>query len=317
MSPQNNKNEWKVTKEFNNQRIDYWLKKKITNISYPILCKFIRKGVVRINGKRIKNSSIINTGDLIKFSRIIKYEVDNNKQHYNEKFSEFIKSLVLFKDQYSIILNKPTGLAVQGGSKIKLNIDLMLDSLKFDLESRPRLVHRIDKQTSGILLVARTLEASKYFGELFKKRLINKKYLALVNGRPKFKSGKIILPIKIEDKELESTTYFKQLAFKDGISLLLIKPITGRKHQIRSHLNSIGNPIIGENKFKNKKSLIHDGQFYLHAFSLKFKTINGGIKDFEAPLPEHFNFLIEKLDFEKSLEKDLEFKNLSSYKIVS
>ena len=194
MSPQNNKNEWKVTKEFNNQRIDYWLKKKITNISYPILCKFIRKGVVRINGKRIKNSSIINTGELIKFSRTIKYEVDNNKNHYNEKFSEFIKSLVLFKDQYSIILNKPTGLAVQGGSKIKLNIDLMLDSLKFDLESRPRLVHRIDKQTSGILLVARTLEASKYFGELFKKRLINKKYLALVNGSPKFKSGKIILP---------------------------------------------------------------------------------------------------------------------------
>ena len=102
MSPQNNKTEWKVTKEFDNQRIDYWLKKKITNISYPILCKFIRKGVVRINGKRIKNSSIINTGDLIKFSRIIRYEVDDNKDHYNEKFSEFIKSLVLFKDQNSI-----------------------------------------------------------------------------------------------------------------------------------------------------------------------------------------------------------------------
>ena len=191
---QRKKNQWVVSDEFNNQRIDYWLKKKISFISYPSLCKLIRKGVVRVNGKRIKNSSIICSGDTIYFSRTIQ-EVSNHKKKnkYNEKFSKFINELVIYKDDFSILLNKPSGLAVQGGTKIKLNIDLMLDSLKFNLPERPKLVHRIDKQTSGLLLIARTLQSSKYFGGLFKKRLIEKIYLAIVNGCPKYKKGKIKL----------------------------------------------------------------------------------------------------------------------------
>ncbi len=317
MSPQNNLTEWKITEEFNNQRIDYWLKKKISFIPYPTLCKFIRKGIVRVNGKRIKNSSILNTGDIIKFSRFITNNDDHSKNiiHYNNKFFEFIRSLVLFKDKHLIVLNKPSGLAVQGGSKIKLNVDLLLDSLKYDLEFKPRLVHRIDKETSGILLIARTLNSSKFFGELFKKRLINKKYLALVNGIPKSNFGKIIAPININNKEQDSLTYFKRIDSKNGISLLLLKPITGRKHQIRYHLNFIGNPIIGDKKFRNFDRF-RNKQLHLHAYSLNFKNYEGEKKQFTAPLPDYFKLSMEKLNLKKISEQDLNFSNLKKFKLI-
>ena len=319
MSPQNNLNEWKVTKEFNNQRIDYWLKKKISFITYPILCKFIRKGIVRVNGKRIRNSSILYTGDIIKFSRNIKQQnKSKNKENYNRKFSDFINELILFKNQDLIIINKPSGLAVQGGTKIKLNVDVMLDSLKFDSIERPRLVHRIDKETSGILLIARSLDSSKYFGELFKNRLIEKKYIALVHGSPKFKFGKVELSINYDNKELKSLTYFKRLCFKNNISLLVVKPITGRKHQIRYHLKSIGNPIIGETKFKNSKRIqnLYSNQLFLHAYSLNFKTSSGENKEFTAPLPRYFDPFMKEFKYLKLTKQDLSFDNLEIFKLI-
>ena len=317
---QRKKNQWVVSNEFNNQGIDYWLKKKISFFSYPSLCKLIRKGVVRVNGKRIKNSSIIFSGDVINFSRTIQeITKSNNKEEYNKKFSKFIKGLVLFKDEFSILLNKPHGLAVQGGTKIKLNIDIMLDSLKFSLTEKPRLVHRIDKQTSGLLLIARTLQSSKYYGDLFKKRLIEKIYLAIVNGCPKYKKGKIMLSIG-KEKKLESLTFFKVLKSKNNLSFLVIKPITGRKHQIRNHLSYIGNQIFGETKFKNDNLTIKPLTKYLHlhAFSLKFLDINGEEKQFLAPFPEHFKNTIEKYGFKNSFsKKDIEFKNIDNYKLIS
>ena len=161
-----NKNHWKVSEDFNKQRLDYWLKKKLSTVPYPTICQLIRKGVIKLNGKRTKNSSILSTGDLINFSRDIKEEgINKSAVTYNQKFSEFIQSLVIFKNEYSIIINKPPGLAVQGGTNIKLHVDLLLDSLRFEHSERPKLVHRIDKQTSGILLIARTLNSSKYYAE--------------------------------------------------------------------------------------------------------------------------------------------------------
>ena len=123
------------------------------------------------------------------------------------KFEEFIKKLVVYKDKFKIILNKPAGLAVQGGTNIKLNVDIMLDSLKFNLDERPKLVHRIDKQTSGLLMVARSLNSSRYYGELFKKRQIEKVYLAIVHGKLKYRDGKIVFKIG-RDKSLSSLTLY-------------------------------------------------------------------------------------------------------------
>ncbi len=315
-----NKTPFKVSEDFNNQRIDYWLKKKISFISYPILCKLIRTGVIRVNGKRVKNSSMLYTGDLIKFSRNIEDNSrSDNKDKYNKKFSKYINSLVIYKDEYSIILNKPSGLAVQGGTNVKLNIDIMLDSLKFNLLERPKLVHRIDKQTSGLLLVARTLKSSKYYGELFKNHEIEKVYLSIVNGCPKYKKGKITLSIG-KEKKLQSLTYFKVLECKNRLSLLALKPVTGRKHQLREHLNSIGNQIYGETKFVNEENLelqANQKYLHLHAYSLRFLEQDGIIKKICAPLPKHFEITLRKNSLGNTLaNKNIIFKNLENYKLI-
>ena len=184
------KNEWVVSEDFDKQRLDYWLKKKISFLPYPAICKLLRKGTVRVNGKRARNSDLLSSGDVIRFSREIKAPHDVNKvDKYGKKFGEYIKSLVIYKNEQVLVLNKPTGLAVQGGTKIKLNIDLMLDSLKYEFQERPKLVHRIDKQTSGILLIARSLASSKYIGKLFKEHAIVKTYIAVVHDTPKNKYG--------------------------------------------------------------------------------------------------------------------------------
>ncbi len=314
-----NKNHWKVSEDFNKQRLDYWLKKKLSTVPYPTICQLIRKGVIKLNGKRTKNSSILSTGDLINFSRDIKEEgINKSAVTYNQKFSEFIQSLVIFKNEYSIIINKPPGLAVQGGTNIKLHVDLLLDSLRFEHSERPKLVHRIDKQTSGILLIARTLNSSKYYADLFKNRMIEKKYFVIVHGVPKYEHGKIMLKIG-EKKKQDSLTFFKILSKSKDYSFLVVKPITGRKHQIRNHLNLIGNPIVGDLKFdyKTASSTLFSSNLYLHAYSLKFKEKNGQVAKFHALPPDYFFNTINKMDLKLSLNRcNLDFENTKKYKLI-
>ena len=311
---------WTVSSDFNSHRIDYWLKKNISFISYPILCKLLRKGIVRVNGKRAKNNTVLRFGDKINFTRIIQKEPSfGRKEKYNLKFEEFIKKLVVYKDKFKIILNKPAGLAVQGGTNIKLNVDIMLDSLKFNLDERPKLVHRIDKQTSGLLMVARSLNSSRYYGELFKKRKIEKVYLAIVHGKLKYKVGKIGFKTG-KEKSLSSLTLYKVLDQNNELSFLVIKPITGRKHQIRDHFNSLGNQIYGETKFEclNNTELISNAKdLHLHAYSLKFQEQDKSIKKIVAPLPVFFTATITKNRFENDLSNyDLEFVDSENFKLI-
>ena len=311
---------WTVSSDFNSHRIDYWLKKNISFVTYPTLCKLLRKGIVRVNGKRAKNNTVLRIGDKINFTRIIQQEPSLDiKEKYNSKFEKFIRKLVVYKYKFKIILNKPSVLAVQGGTNIKLNIDIMLDSLKFNLDERPKLVHRIDKQTSGLLMVARSLNSSRYYGELFKKRKIEKVYLALVHGKLKYRMGKICFKIGNE-KRLSSLTLYKVLDQNNDLSFLVIKPITGRKHQIRDHFNSLGNQIYGETKFKsfNKSELISIAKgLHLHAYSLKFQEQDKSIKKIVAPLPDFFAATITKNRFENDLsDYDLEFVDSENFKLI-
>ena len=314
------KKSWIVSNDYNSHRIDYWLKKNISFVTYPTLCKLLRKGIVRVNGKRAKNNTVLRNGDKINFTRIIQQESSfDRKDKYNSKFEEFIKKLVVYKDKFKIILNKPAGLAVQGGTNIKLNVDIMLDSLKFNLDERPKLVHRIDKQTSGLLMVARSLNSSRYYGELFKKRKIEKVYLAIVHGKLKHRAGKIGFNIG-KEKSLSSLTLYKVLDQNDDFSFLVIKPVTGRKHQIRDHFNSLGNQIYGETKFKslNNSELISIAKdLHLHAYSLKFQEQDKTIKKIVAPLPNFFTTTVIKNRFENDLSKyDLEFIDSENFKLI-
>ena len=312
---------WTVSSDFNHQRIDYWLKKNFSFVTYPTLCKFLRKGIVRVNGKRVKNNAVIKFGDKINFTRTIKEEESfDKKERYNNKFADFIKKLVVYKDKFKIVLNKPAGLAVQGGTNIKLNIDIMLDSLRFNLDERPKLVHRIDKQTSGLLMVARSLNSSRYYGELFKKRMIEKVYLAVVHGRPKYKIAKIGLKIG-KDKSLPSLTFYKVLAQNNNLSFVVIKPVTGRKHQIRDHFNCVGNKIYGETKFKssiNSEFVSNAKDLHLHAYSLKFQEQDKSINKILAPLPDFFKATISKNGFDNNLiNYDLEFEDSENFKLIN
>ena len=311
---------WTVSSDFNSQRIDYWLKRNFSFVAYPTLCKLLRKGTVRVNGRRAKNNTVLKIGDKINFTRIIQEEPSvDRKNKYNIKFSKFIKQLVVYKDQFKILLNKPAGLAVQGGTNIKLNVDIMLDSLKFELNERPKLVHRIDKQTSGLLMVARSLNSSRYYGELFKKRKIEKVYLAIVHGKLKHRAGKI--GFKIGKKQtLPSLTLYKVLDQNNELSFLVIKPVTGRKHQIRDHFNSLGNQIYGETKFKslNNSQLISKAKdLHLHAYSLKFEEQDKSIKRIDAPLPDYFMTTLTENGFENDLSNyELEFLDSKNFKFI-
>jgi len=170
----NAENEWVVNEDFNGLRIDYWIKKKFSNLSYPSICKIIRKGQLRVNKKRVKNTFVVTTGDRVRIYKTIDQKKKKNLK-INSKFANIIKDWVFFKDHELIALNKPSGIPVQGGSNVKLNIDLLLDYLRYESESRPRLIHRIDKKTSGLLLIARNLKCAKFLGNVFRERKIKKK----------------------------------------------------------------------------------------------------------------------------------------------
>ena len=243
-----NEDEWTVGADYNNKRIDYFLKKKIPTLSYPIICKLIRKGQLKVNGKKTSNSESLKTGDSIKL--FFNITVKKNKNFYIEdKLIKEVKSWIIFKNKNFIAFNKPSGFAVQGGTKIKTSLDDVLEFLKFRNSNKPKLVHRIDKDTSGLLMVARNLEYAQFLTKLFKNRKVKKNYLLLVHGYPETKDGLIDTPIQINNKDQKSLTIFSTLKTKKNLSLVLAHPITGRKNQLRRHFASIGHPIIGDEKF--------------------------------------------------------------------
>ncbi len=177
--------EWLIDDDFTNQRVDYFLKKKNPSLSFPNICKILRKGVVKVNSKRVKNSYILKEKDLV-VSRL-NISTPNIKKKVSLRHKSFFDNLVIFKNEDYYIINKPSGLAVQGGTKVKINLDKILESLESNSENRPKLVHRLDKQTSGILIISRNLKTTNFFGDLFKKRKIEKIYITIIHGVPKRK----------------------------------------------------------------------------------------------------------------------------------
>ena len=286
-------NEWIIEKDFDDLRIDYWLKKKNPHLSYPIICKIIRKGHVKVNKRKVKNNSVIHTGDRVKlFIKINQEKVKNLNTELKLKFSEEIKKWVIFKNQEFIALNKPSGIPVQGGTNVKLNVDSLLDCLKYELQETPKLVHRIDKNTSGLLLIARNLESAKFFGGMFRERKIKKKYLLLVKGLIKDKTGEIKMPIITNKKENSAITKYTLITCSNKNSLILASPLTGRKHQIRKHFSMIGHPILGDEKF----GLKDNNNFFLHSYYIEFENEKKRLIKLFAPLPDTFKEAISRMN---------------------
>ncbi|MEL0124156.1 MAG: RluA family pseudouridine synthase [Alphaproteobacteria bacterium] len=301
--------EWLIDDDFTNQRVDYFLKKKNPSLSFPNICKMLRKGVVKVNSKRVKNSYILKEKDLV-VSRL-NISTPNIKKKVSLRHKSFFDNLVIFKNEDYYIINKPSGLAVQGGTKVKINLDKILESLESNSENRPKLVHRLDKQTSGILIISRNLKTTNFFGDLFKKRKIEKIYITIIHGVPKKKKGKINIPLTYNEKIYESETDYYVVESQNNHSIVLVKLLTGRKHQIRKHFFEIGHPILGDNKYNKKTSkLSKEDKLFLHSYSVKFEDTKGNQKFFDCDLPNYFKKRIKLLDFKKNLTtKELNLKN--------
>ncbi len=301
-----------VTKEYvkdteQDWRLDKWFKIHFPGISYGRLSKILRKGEVRINGKRVKADFRLEAGMEIRLPPLGKDErTPVKKTHTRIKISEeeiqLMRSMVIYQDDSVIVLNKLPGLAVQGGTNTKRHIDGMLDAFTGEKQERPKLVHRLDKDTSGVLVLARTGLAAKKLTESFKHRKTNKIYWALVKGRPKQMDGVVNAPLDkepgaggermmVSEDGKRALTDFSIIDSAAGqVTWMAFRPVTGRTHQIRVHATVLETPIIGDGKYGAKEAFI-DGpvskKLHLHARSIEMDHPDGGVLFVNAPLPHH------------------------------
>ncbi len=307
------------------QRLDRWLKKTLERVPYALLQKMVRTGQVRIDGKRAKTDTRLTAGQVIRLPPVETRASEFSSLTFipQKDDEQFLKSITLYDDGEILVLNKPYGLPVQGGPNIKRHIDGMLGVLTNLKGVRPRLVHRLDRDTSGILICARSLKMTQALGKLFENRDIKKIYWAIVSPAPAKKSGDINgAIIKGEGKRKEavvidnengkpSRTSFRLLEQSDkGAALIAFWPRTGRMHQIRVHTADIlGSPILGDEKYNGMSPLIDDlglsGRLHLHAVRIQFPhPSTGKMLDLTAGLPDDLLNSWDKFGFTADYDHD-------------
>jgi len=277
-------------------RIDRWIKNNIGKIPQGLIEKDLRKGNIKINKKKSKSSTKLKLNDEIFF---YKYNYEIFTKDLKSKFIPTKKALkinentIIENNENFIVINKLSGLSVQGGTKSKKNlIDIFSKSQIFN-DTKPFTVHRLDKDTSGILIIAKNRSSAQLFTSLFRLRKVHKTYLALCNGELYNATGTLIHNLIRYDNKKKITekaiTHYKVLDTNVNCSLVELKPITGRKHQIRKQLLEIGHPIIGDKKYYlqefNKSS---NKNLMLHAYKVKFMIENEKF-NFKASLPNYFS----------------------------
>lgn len=287
-----------VKAEDDGMRLNRWFLKYYPQLPLSRLQKLLRTKQIKVDGKKSETSLKLAVGQEIRIPPLSDTPVRQEKTRPAVKDEAFIRSLVIYKDDNIIVLNKPSGLAVQGGTNTLRHIDGMLEALKFDKPEAPKLVHRIDKDTSGILVLARDRRNAELLTKAFKGHDLQKTYLALVRGCPKAESGEIKMPLlKIGEKSQadaegkKAVTLYRVLDHTGKkIALVEAQPLTGRTHQIRAHLEYIGTPIVGDDKYfggrREKFAMLKD-KLYLHAFKIDLSHIYNKLV-ITAALPEHF-----------------------------
>ena len=283
--------------DFESSRLDKYIKRKYGNIPQSIIEKAIRNKDILLNGKKTQSSTQVSDNDdvfvhpnIIKLFQIISnnsIEKPNNNIKYSTYLDKF-KQMIIYEDDNLLIINKPSGLAVQLGSKTNIALDVIAKEYNPEL----RLVHRIDKEISGITIMVKNLKTARYMLNIFKNKLIKKKYIALLSKVLNKQSGIIDVKLfKCKDKVLvddqkgkEAITKYRVIQNISGSSLVEAVPLTGRTHQIRVHMAYIGAPILGDTKYNGKKNKY----LFLHAYEVSFKDINNKLITVKAPLPEYY-----------------------------
>ncbi|NBX65580.1 MAG: RluA family pseudouridine synthase [Proteobacteria bacterium] len=281
------------------QRLDRWLKKKFPDIGFGAMQKLLRTGQVRVDGKRAKPDTRLVAGQELRLPPMLS-NAEVAEKTSSAKDRDFIRGLVIYEDEDMVAINKPSGLAVQGGSGITRHIDGMLDALSGANKVRPKLVHRIDRETSGVLILARSSESARRLTEAFAGRDMHKTYVALTAPAPKNTKGRIDAPMAkgltgpamekmlIDDDVGKSaiTDYEVLSRSEDALAAFVaFHPLTGRTHQIRVHAAYIGCPLWGDTKYGANVG----NRFYLHASSLTLNHPKTGLlMSIEAPIPADF-----------------------------
>jgi 23S rRNA pseudouridine955/2504/2580 synthase len=298
-----------VTADEANMRVDRFLEARFPGLSFSHIQRVVRKGELRVDGKRADSKDRLAEGQSV---RIPPLKLDAPKavgrlSEAQQKTLDELRKMVLFEDADVMVLNKPAGLAVQGGSGMTRHVDQMLEVMRDAKGQKPRLVHRLDRETSGCLLIAKTRFAASALTGAFRHRSARKIYWALVAGVPKPKQGRISTYLAKEENEEESimrvaahgdegashaVTYYAVVETSaQKLAWVSLKPVTGRTHQLRAHMAHIGHPIVGDPKYFNKENWQLPGglqnRLHLLARRIVIPHPRGGVIDATAPLPPH------------------------------
>lgn len=300
-------------------RLDRWFKLNYPQVPHALLNKLLRKGEVRVDGGRAKTNLRLREGQEIRVPPLsdgAKAAPVATTRPLNDKDRAFLEGLIVYQDDDVFVLNKPGGIAVQGGSKTSRHIDGLLASWGLELGVRPRLVHRLDRDTSGILVVARKRQAAAELGKLFATRSVRKIYWAVVAGVPEPRQGKVELALiksgaggqervraagRNEAGAQRATTHYSVIdTAGKAFSWVSLKPVTGRQHQLRAHMAMIGHPIVGDVKYGGDTEVpaALARRLHLHARRISFPRPDGGIVDVSAPLSDMMTESFAALGFD-------------------
>ena len=284
---------FKIDNKSDDQRLDKYLKRKFSGLKQSFIEKNLRKKNILVNNKITKSNYIIKIDDQVKIKNFSEevypnFEKVKSKINISKSLKQNFRNSVLYENENFLVLDKWSGIATQGGTNISMSIDTIIKNISMQYN----LVHRLDKETTGLLIIAKNLKYTKIFGQIFKSQKLKKTYLALCDGKPKLKESYVDLLINSKDKvkTIKTKTYYKVLLYNQKISLIKFEPKTGKKHQLRIVAKNLGCPIIGDlkynlNKTKQKENL------KLNAFKLQF-VIGYDEFNFQSELPKDFvNYL--------------------------
>ena len=285
-------------------RLDRWFRRRFPTLPHGRLEKLLRRGQIRVDGARVRANIRLEAGQSVRVPPLRDRDGDPKPgPKINRQQADAIRRCVLYRDLDTIVINKPAGLAVQGGSRLSHHLDGMLDALEFDASERPRLIHRLDKDTSGALVLARNARSASRLATAFRGRALQKLYWALVVGVPSELRGTINVALaKKPTRGVEKvapavngraalTNFAVIERAGTRAAWLALEPKTGRTHQLRAHLAAIGVPIQGDGKYGGRAAFL-DGdsvapKLHLHAREIGFPDARNAIVRVVAPLPDH------------------------------
>ena len=308
-------------------RLDRWFKRHLPETSFTTVAMWARTGQLRVDGARATPGDRIAAGQTLRVPPAEPAHAETarparQRTPVTDDERAFVRDMVIHRDPQAFVLNKPPGLATQGGTKTTAHVDGLLDGLVDDEEGRPKLVHRLDKDTSGALLVARTSRSAAFFAKAFSGRTARKVYWALVVGVPSIADGTIDLPIGKQpgsggekmhvDEENGSPARTRYRVIEragNRTAWVELQPFTGRTHQLRVHMAAIGHPIVGDGKYGGPAAFLTGGisrKMHLHARRIRVDHPDGGRIDVTAELPPHIAESLKGLGFEEAAGDALE-----------